>query len=388
MHFHFTSVCWANLPCVPSKRMSVRVSLALLLLLFFGLDTRSFQFSRLPFSASSCSFSGMLCKVNLNPPTASAFNAPAYDTMSSSRPPSDSATMDEVFRIIYQLLENQQVSGVKDGEDSYDDMTVDTKILLDNAHILVQNYVYEQAMEELLDGCDSKEAVSVLERLDGVVRSFIQSERKSRCRLKVNYLINGAASNRLEEAILMLSNANEIDDNLLRFIDSLIQKRITFVGGPTADKEDEKLLSASGKDAVKALKMVYKRLKAEMQFKKDFNLKLLAELIDEKDSDKHETMLRKALPTVEKFEIFSGYVEEGIDNLSHMIQLQSTSPDDDGNTESTNSIVKTLQRMRDIKWCISDLSKNLKTGLLDENDLFSTDTDDYVESPKQSIDPE
>ena len=140
-------------------------------------------------------------------------------------------------------------------------------------------------MEELLDECDSKEAVSMLERLDGVVRSFIQSERKSRCRLKVNYLINGAASNRLEEAIFMLSNANEIDDNLLRFIDSLIQKRITFVGGPTADKEDKKLLSASGKDAVSALKMVYKRLKAEMQFKKDFNLKLLAELIDEKDSD-------------------------------------------------------------------------------------------------------
>ena len=344
----------------------------MLFLLIFCLDISCFKFPSIT-STSSSGWRG----VNLNPLAATTLSGPSSYTPPSPRP--DPTLKEDIFRIIYQLLESQSDVGPELDEDSsIVETRLDTKILIDNAHILVQDNAYEEAIEELLNSCDSEKAVSTLERIDGFMRSFIQNERKSRCRLKVNYLINGATSNRLEEAISKLSTADEIDGNLLRFIDSLIQKRITMVGGPTADREDEKLLSTSGKDAVNVLKLVYNRLKAEVQLRKDFNLRLLAILISEKDDGNLDPILRKALTTVEKFQMFSNYVERGVEHLSERIEHQSTMSTYDQNEKDDDSKVITLQRMRNILWRTSELSKNLKTGLSDENDLFSTDADDYI----------
>ena len=143
-------------------------------------------------------------------------NAMPTDTL--PLPQSDPILKEDIFKIINLLLEAQLEAGCEPDKDSSVEATY-TKILIDNAHILVQGCIYEDAMEELLNSCKGKEAVSALERLDGFMSSFIQNERKSRCRLKVNYLMNGATSNRLEEAVSMLSNTGEVDENLLRFID-------------------------------------------------------------------------------------------------------------------------------------------------------------------------
>ena len=353
----------------------MKVSLGVLLFLTFSPDISGFKL--LSFTgSSSCPPSGWR-GVHLNPPAATALR----DGPSSHRPPSppELTLKEDVYRIIYQLLESQREIESESDRDSSGETRLDTKILLDNAHILVQSNIYEQAMEELLNSCDSEEAVNTLERIDGFVGSFIQNERKSRCRLKLTYLINGATSNRLEEAISKLSNADEIDENLLRFVDSLIQKRIFMVGGPTADREDEILLPSSGKDAVNVLKLVYQRLKAEIQLKEDFNLKLLAILISEKDDDNLDSILRKALTTVEKFQVFSNYVEEGIEHLSQLIEQRSSESMNDQN--DSGGKIETLQRMRDILWRMSEFSKNFKTGLSDDSDLFSTDAEDYISEP-------
>ena len=350
----------------------MKTTLAVLLLSLLSFDVYVFRISS--FSASSFASSGWRT-VNTNLPRKVVLHAVSSDIL--PEPQSDPTLKEHVFKIIHTLLKDQP-TGAEAAKDSSVEARIDTKILIDNAHILVQGHVYEDAMEELLNLCKGKEAVNALERLDGLLRSFIQNERKSRCRLKVNYLINGATSNRLDEAITMLSNADEIDENLLRFIDGLIEKRITMLGGPAADREDEKLLSPSGKDAVNVLKMIHKRLSAEIQLSKDYNLRLLSMLIAEKDDDKLDSSLRKSLRTVEKFQIFSSYLEECIDHLSRTIEQQSTFTVEDQSEIKSDNRIEILQRSREILRRVSELSRTLKTGLSDEDDLFSTDADDYI----------
>lgn len=287
------------------------------------------------------------------------------------------SSKEEIFGIINEVL----LETAEDGSQ------VNTKALIESAHILAMNNLYEEAMEELLNSRDvSKESVLLLEQVDAVIKSFINSERKTRSRLKVNYLISGALSDRLEAAVLMLANTNEIDDNLLRFVDSLIHRRISLAAGPTASfgEEDEDMLSGSGKVAVDVLKLIHKRLKVEIKMKGNVDLKLMAVLVRENNEENYESIIKKELTSVEKFESFSAFLDSGLEHLSKAIRESNvdtdtyTDTDADGKEIDTNVI--TLQKMREIKRTVQSLLGNLKTGLLDENDLFSTSPDDYASS--------
>lgn len=81
---------------------------------------------------------------------------------------------------------------------------IDPSILTESAHVLAKGRYYEVAMEEIIRDCSTAEEVAKVEALDAFLRGFIISERKQRSRLKLNYILAGAASNRLEESIAML----------------------------------------------------------------------------------------------------------------------------------------------------------------------------------------
>lgn len=99
---------------------------------------------------------------------------------------------DEISEIISKYLETGD--------------TINPVDLVDNAYILAQGRLYEEVIEEKLQNSLTAENAADVERLDSILRGFIVAERKSRSRLKVNYLMAGASTGRLEQAIQMLSD--------------------------------------------------------------------------------------------------------------------------------------------------------------------------------------
>ena len=101
----------------------------------------------------------------------------------------------EIINVYMQkCAENMPLSSINPG------------ILIENSFLLSKVGFYEEIMEEYLNACTSLEEVLRIEKVDGFLRKFISSERKSRSRLKINYLMAGATSNRFEEAVQTLSD--------------------------------------------------------------------------------------------------------------------------------------------------------------------------------------
>ena len=114
----------------------------------------------------------------------------------------------EIFKIILSCV-------VIDPGTSKPDVKIEPNILIESSHILAKNNYYEDVMNYLMnfrdksieteDGNDSYGLdLNVLEKLDKAFRGFIAAERKSRARLKLNYLLAGASSNKLDYSIDML----------------------------------------------------------------------------------------------------------------------------------------------------------------------------------------
>jgi hypothetical protein len=186
-------------------------------------------------------------------------------------------------------------------------------LLSENSFILAKGKLYESVMDDLMQECTSNVQIQKLEKVDGFLRGFVISERKNRARLKINYIMAGASSNRLDEAIEMLSEryhtyfrnladdqlflccrlivrltymfpllcSEEIDDSLLTYLDMLIKKEMQRTMGPTADDDDLKNLVGVGKDTVNVLKMVKKRLEAEIRTTGRNDIRLLSKLLGE-----------------------------------------------------------------------------------------------------------
>jgi hypothetical protein len=117
--------------------------------------------------------------------------------------------------------------------------SVSPVILMENAHILTKGRLYEYVMEKTIEECDNKKDISKIEAVDSFMKGFIVSERKQRSRLKMNYMMAGASSNRLDDAIALLSESDEIDDSLVNYVDSLIKKEMLRAAGPAATEESE-----------------------------------------------------------------------------------------------------------------------------------------------------
>lgn len=82
---------------------------------------------------------------------------------------------------------------------------MDPTVLVENSYLLTKSGLYEGIMDEKLNSAVSQEEIVRIEKTDKFLRRFINSERKSRSRLKLNYLICGATTGRFEEAIQNLS---------------------------------------------------------------------------------------------------------------------------------------------------------------------------------------
>ena len=83
--------------------------------------------------------------------------------------------------------------------------SISPAVLIENAHILTKGKLYEYAIEKTIEECDNVREIAKIEAVDAFMKGFIVSERKQRSRLKMNYIMSGASSSRLEEAISLLS---------------------------------------------------------------------------------------------------------------------------------------------------------------------------------------
>lgn len=82
---------------------------------------------------------------------------------------------------------------------------VDPSIFTENAHILCRGRLYEEVMGDLISQSTNERVTSNLQKIDALIRGFITAERKSRSRLKINYLLAAAAANKFEQAMEALS---------------------------------------------------------------------------------------------------------------------------------------------------------------------------------------
>lgn len=211
-----------------------------------------------------------------------------------------------------------------------------------------------------------------LERVDNFLNGYIKTERKSRCRLKVNYILAGASSNRFEESILLLSECDEIDDDLIDYLDGLIKKSIVSNNGPLGlidyedneDKEDNEI--EDDNITIDVLRMIQRRLLAEKQTKGDINLKLLAQLLNEQSTKLRESLLYKSLNSMEKIESFTQYMNDGIQHMSQRNEKKSQG--------SPSLADDTLEKMKDILYSVETLFKKFKSET-----TFSTNSDDSNE---------
>jgi hypothetical protein len=253
-------------------------------------------------------------------------------------------------------LVNVFIEAEKTNKDGF--RSINPSFLLDNSHILTKGRLYEGVMDGLLQdsGETNRADTAILERVDAFLTGFINSERKSRSKLKLNYIMSGASSNRLESAISMLSETEQVDDDLLMYIDALTRRKMMASGGkatttavmnspldeeglpnpsgsmdarPSMTSEDTEdgvdvddvsdgdfVGLGEGNDAVAVLQMIRRRLVAEVRTTGKPELRLLAALLAEPDVGKHAGMLRAALVKVEQMERFETFLENGIVHLS------------------------------------------------------------------------
>lgn len=296
--------------------------------------------------------------------------------------------LDEIAEIVEQC-----VLAELDGARAVDgDNVVDPSLLLDNSHILAKSGLYEQVIERRMNTCKSKEETKAVQKADLTLRGFVLAERKSRARLKLNYVLAGASSNRLDYAINVLAESEEIDEELLRYIDSLIKTELVRKAGPVnSGVEDIATLKGTGKAVIDVLSMIRKRLEAELRMASSPELRLLGALLSEPDAEAREKILRSQLQKVEDLENFAAFLESGIEYISSSdaplmnpadADRGSSEPDEPSGSEPdlTNQYgaADQLEQMKDILLSVTDQTSMLKTGLR-EQEIYSTSGEDYYD---------
>ena len=257
-------------------------------------------------------------------------------------------------------------------------------MFLENDYLFAKSDLYETVMDELIQMASNDDEISALCRVDTLLKGFVNNERKRRAKLKLDYLLAGASTGKLEEAVLLLSETDEIDQDLFTFIDGMIKKEVMTKLGPTADEEDIKDIEGIGKNAIDVLQMLKRRLDAETKGEINEFVKLLATMINESDAAQRDKLLRRSLRRVEEIEDFEQFVDEAVQHLTSTTIPNSS----DGNyhdSQSDRSEVSTLRGgavvevIKDIKFSTQEMKKMLKTGLSDNQDIYSTSADDYMD---------
>eukprot|EP01031_Cornospumella_fuschlensis_P024432 gene24432-29532_t len=193
-------------------------------------------------------------------------------------------------------------------------------LLLENTHVLCKGREYENLMSRLLRESKGSERNEQLERVHALVSGFVQAERKNRARQKMNYVLAGATSGRIDQAIQMLVETEEIDDDLLIFIDYLVEKEQARSRGgtysPLYPPSPSSSSSAPSSATLDVLLMVQRRLRAEtVTSKEDFVriLHILLSLPPSLSPAERVTKIRELLKSIEQMRHFEDFVQSGVD---------------------------------------------------------------------------
>jgi len=284
------------------------------------------------------------------------------DLSASSENENELSIREEVDKILDKCLTRDTVSG---------DLTanVDLSILLENAHILTKDGIYEEAYKDRINSYITPKDIEIAEKADDMIRAFINAERKLRARLKLNYILAGATSSRLDEAINTLAESDEIDIPLIVYTEALIDKELIRCGGPTSLSEaDRTSVPKTNQITLDILRMIRKRLQAELRLQaEDKNhLRLLAQLTAENNIQIRELLLKQNLIKVEDLDEFNNLLDTAIIHIS-----------ENDNVEGQAGM---LEKLRDIRVSVQRQQTWLRTGLQDEEDQFSTSPEDYLDS--------
>lgn len=274
--------------------------------------------------------------------------------LGATRSENTASTIEEDIEQILDLYLTAETKKMK--EEGGGLQSVSPTVLMENAAFLCKGRLYEKVIKRRMETSASAEEAGLLQRVDSFMLGFIKSERKSRSRLKVNYIIAGATSNRLDRSIDLLHEADEIDEDLMQYISGLIKRQTLRLGGPAAESEDD-LPLGTGKNAIEILKMIYKRLEAQMKTQGKAELILLAKLMLEQDPSRREDILKDQLYKVEDMENFAFFVESGIEHLT----MNASSQDQQVS-------VGKVERMKDILLS----AKSRLQFYQNQNEVFST----------------
>lgn len=164
--------------------------------------------------------------------------------------------------------------------------TINPSVIRDKSYMLAKDQYFETIMQEKLSSPTlSSSDTALLEQINMFLSSIILSERRSRARLKVNYILASIRAEKLEEAIELLCEADEIDSHLMNFLESLIDKEMKRLKGPLVLEEgdDDNEFEGVGKATLTTLRAIKKRLQVEYQMKDRFELKLLSKMLSIND---------------------------------------------------------------------------------------------------------
>jgi len=85
------------------------------------------------------------------------------------------------------------------------DGNIDTNLLTENSDALCKHDLFDMIITKKMEITQSERVLESLRKVNSLLRGFISSERNVRSRLKVTYILAGAAENQLEYCIHMLS---------------------------------------------------------------------------------------------------------------------------------------------------------------------------------------
>ena len=151
--------------------------------------------------------------------------------------------------------------------------------------------------------------------------------------------------------------------------------------GPVATREDdEDNITGIGKTTIDVLRMVERRLLAQVKMKSQFEVKLLAKVLNINDEIEQEALLKASLSTIASIEAFYAFVADGIEHLNEKSMTSYNINDEviakPQDKKSGELSVDTIEKMKNIMILIDKIKLTLRTGLKDPDDVFARSHDE------------
>lgn len=151
-------------------------------------------------------------------------------------------------------------------------------------------------------------------------------------------MLAGASSGRIDQAIQMLVETEEIDDDLLIFMDYLVEKeRARSRGGQYSPLYSAQSSSAASSATLDVLLMVQRRLRAETITSKDDFVRILHTLLSLPSTmapQQRVEKIRELVKSIEQLRNFEDFVQNGIDYIKQN-GMRAKEPGRGGNKSSS-----------------------------------------------------